>query len=193
MKKKYKWILLALTVIAIVGLVISLVLNKNNNSNTINIDESGNEIYKFKMFEYTVPDGLKFSDYDTKHFKIEGNGWYALVGMWYDKTQVLNGDVSAFQKIISEQHNGVSGKIITVDGVDVVAFAAKQPQAVLCYFATDFNIDYEVLIFNDDGSYKTDALNELIEPLLNVTYKENDSEEFFYIGYFYSKEEEQKK
>ena len=187
MKTKYKWIFLTITIIVIIGLIINFAIQRNNGSNKNNASDinDNNHIYKFKIFEYEVPEGLKFSDYKNNRFKVEGNDWYAIVGMIYDRDKKIYNDVECFQARINEFIGDTidDSSVMEVNDVEVFVFQKKPSKSLLCYFATDFDVDYEAEIFNQDGSYKTDALNELIEPLLNFTY-ENDGSNDFYIGHF---------
>ena len=192
MKIKYKWIFLTITIIVIVSLIISFIIqwNKDNNkNNTSTVDKTTNTTmvtYKFKIFEYEVPEGLKFSDYKNSRFKIEGREWYAVVGMIYDQGVKIYDDVDVLQKTLNDNYDDIiTTDIITVDDVRVIVFHREQAKSLLCYFATDFDVDYEVEIYNGDGSYKADALDEIMNSLLNVTY-EHDGSNDFYVGRFVS-------
>ena len=184
MKIKYKWICIALITIIVIGLAIDFMIpgdNNSNKNNTLDIDVN-NHIYKFKIFEYEIPEGLKFSDYKNKRFKIEGNGWYIIVGICYDSDSIIYDDIENFQVAIKNAADEITiSDVIMIDDTKVITF--QRSKSILAYFATDFGFDYEVEIFNNDGSYKTDALNEIIGPLLNVTY-ENDGSNDFYVGRF---------
>ena len=185
MKIKYKWILLGITVVAIVGLIVGAVLSNNAGNNISNIENTiidKDDTFTFKIFEYVVPEGLKFSEYGAKRFKIEGNDWYAIVGIVYDEEVNVYNDTEVFQSIIvgvGYAYNIVVGDIITINDTKVVTFKDQYGKGLLCYFASDFGFDYEVEIFNKDGSYKSDALNVLMEPLLNVTYENVDNIDFY--------------
>ena len=181
MKIKYKWIFFTLTIILIIALVINFIM-QHNSDNTANITNVTNNTYKFRIFTYEFPSDLKFSNYDKKHFKVEGQGWYAIVGMWYDNTKTIYRRTSDFQEQLEyDMDVTFISNIITIDDIQIITFHEEQGKSLLCYFATDFAIDYEVEIFNQDGSYKTDALNELMEPLLNTTIESADTSDF-YIG-----------
>ncbi len=188
MKIKYKWILLGLTIIVIVGLIVSFITKRGTNDNTTNVKNDTVKTYKFKIFEYTVPKGLTFSSHEDKRFKINGNGWHAIVGILYDQDKLLYTDADAFQETVKKAANIVNSDVITIDDTKVITFQNESSKSLVCYFATNYSFDYKIEIFNDDGSYKTDALNEIIEPLLRVKYK-NDGSNDFYAGYFTTGEE----
>ena len=188
MKKYCKWILLIIILVAIVLLIISAILNKTTDNNVLNVQNTVvdmNETFKFKIFEYVVPDGLKFVDYKTKRFKIEGDGWYAIVGMFYNNNNEIYDNIEKFQSLIvkyGHDYNTTVGDVLTVNETKVITFKVGEGNGLLCYFDSNFGFAYEVKIFNNDGSYKPDALDKIMEPLMNVTYDENDSCDC-YVGY----------
>lgn len=187
MKKYCKWILLIIILVAIVLLIISAILNKTTDNNVLNVQNTVvdmNETFKFKIFEYVVPNRLKYIAYSNRRFKIEGNDWYAIVGIIYDQNKKIYDDIDKFKTTIKTYDKTITADdVVTINDIPVVTFQKEKTKSLLCYFATPYDIDYEVEIFNRDGSYKTDALDKTMESLMNATYDDVTSFDS-YVGYF---------
>ncbi len=133
--------------------------------------------YTFKVLTYEVPDSLKFSDYNEDQFKIEGTGWHALVKLYYDEKMSINNNSELFSKIISNKEKDIeSSETFIMNNREIISFNKSSDKSVLCYFISGWLFDYEVRIYNEDGTYNNEALNEIVPVLISFKSDYNISD-----------------
>ena len=179
MNKTIRLLSIFIIFIIIVFLCYSYITRYNTHEDDI---RTTNETYKFKYFTYTIPDGLNFIDYDDNRFKIEGNGWYALIKIYHDvDIDIYYDNSSLYIDGIKHKYNDIiNNDVVYVEDVKVLTFNKEDTKSVLCSFATDYSYDYEIEIFNDNADYSIEPLQEFIKSLLNPTWDENEENNYYY-------------
>ncbi len=179
--KLLKRIIIIVDIIAVISIIFAtssyIKKSKNNNPSTSGVT------YKFKMFEYNVPNNLEFSDLDDKKFQIKGDNWHAQVEIYIDENHALYDYENIFYELL--KHNADSGieeaEKVIVDQKVIVTYNKPSTKSVLCYYCSKiFPYAYEIEIYNDDNSYNTDVLNQIVDILEKATYDENDSNTYNY-------------
>ena len=165
-EKKVRTVLLVVVAIAILIGLMGFLKSGGKNRKLLAKDK-----YIFSSYKFDVPNNLKFFDYDEDHFKIEGNGWYAIVSLFYDSARTMDDVEKIYNNIKGSIDNNTKNVAVnSVNGKDVLVFSLYEEKYVLCYFGTNWNYEYEVQIYNDDHGYNIDALYSIMDSLQNAEH-----------------------
>lgn len=166
-EKKVKIILLVVVAFAILVGLIGFLKSDKKNSKLLIKDK-----FVFLDYRFEVPMNLKYLNYDEDHFKIEGNGWYAIVSLFYDSARTMDDVEKIYNNIKgSIDKNTKDVAVNSVNGKDVLVFSLYEEKYLLCYFGTNWNYEYEVQIYNDDHGYSIDALYSIMDSLQDAEHK----------------------
>ena len=190
----------AIAVIAFLYLNSKEKANQNITPNTNNTNNSNvNKAFTFKKYTYyNIPSNLTFIKYldDTSStdeafnkyaenmFKIKGDNWYATVEIMLDPDGYLFKYNKYYESLLISA--GYEIKKTSFDNINnntVIMYETvyEGKNSVLCDYTNKENFAYEIEIYNDDNSYSTEHLEEIIKILDNGKYDSQSTEKYFYV------------
>ncbi len=139
-------------------------------------------VFQFKNFKYELSQNVKFSNYDEYKFKIESDNWYAIIEPSIDKEkQIYNTDIS--YKLLKKYKYDVSEpKELMVGNTKVIVYEKFDTKTLLCYFLTEEEYGFEIEIYNNDGSFNTQSIYEIVNYLSNYEYDNSETYEYVIIN-----------
>lgn len=187
MNNKILKILLVIDIIAIIILLIKYFdwNNKKNISNNNNqiVDKQKKE-YEFKKFTFSIPNDIKYSVIDEFNFKLKSENYEAIVEI------ILNHEINMltypelyYEDLHKRNINVDPAKDLTMNNRKLIIYNKHGDSginSILCYFRYNQDFDYEVEIFNDDNSFNTKNLSEIMNILLDAKYDYKSTKKYNY-------------
>ncbi len=182
MKKRkvnlWKVIIISDVMIGILLLVILYIKYLNVKNSTQN-----SKIFQFNEFKYIIPNNLTLKPIDDRTFKIQGKKWYMTIEIVIDENNYNNQRGNIIYEALTKNGYNVSKPqdIIISDNL-VTIFNELNKKIVICYVATKKPYLYEIFLYNNDLSYDTQALSEVMNILQNFTIEEKLKKYNYYVA-----------
>ena len=164
--------------------------NNNSNSNS-NSSETTNKV-RYKKFDFEFPSNVKYSEIDDKEFLLETDTYHAVIEIFIDEQgELFNDPTPYYQTLLKLEWNVDTPEKTKIANEDVILIKNHHEyNSVLCYLKAFDDFYYEINLFNEDNSFSTDRLPEIIDMLKTAMYDYNSQEKYTYGAIDYNQEKE---
>ena len=136
---------------------------------------SQRNVFKFKKFIFEVPDNMAFTKETEDTFKIAGEGYDAIVDIFYTELEDIHSQDTVYATLLKETGINVGPAIKrTINDTDVLCFKKEDEEELLCYFETFSPFVYEVTL---QKNVSIDNLTQVVEVLLKGKYNTKSNAE----------------
>ncbi len=190
---RIKVLIICIDIIAVIGLIYTFCVwiknNKNNIDNTK--EETTTKTVIYKKFTFYIPSEVEYSPIDEYKFKLKGEDYEAVIEIFLDnETNMLNYPEIFYNDLIKAGKNVDNYEIITVNEQNVVTYKLHEDNnSTLCYVkGIPEGFAYEINLYNNNNTFDTSRLKEIIDILYNCTYNHQTEKTYNYYKWTFYEE-----